>query len=112
MNVLTTRSRRLILSATTLATIAGVVALPLQASAGPSDEPWPEPPSCSNDTGTCTSIEDMLAYECYFEEDDAPISFCEDPFELLEGGQGPTLVTPRPGPEPTPLRLVAPTSRR
>ena len=40
------------------------------ASAAPSVEPWPEPPSCSNETGTCTSIEDQLAYECYFTEDD------------------------------------------
>jgi len=112
MNVLKTRTQRLILSAATVAAVAAAVAMPGHVSAGPSDEPWPEPPSCSNDTGTCTSIEDMLAYECYFEEDGAPISSCEDPFELLKGGQGATLVVPQPDPDPTPTRLAASAPRR
>ena len=63
---------------TTFAAFAGSIALPSMAHAA-SDEPWPEPPSCSNETGTCTSIEDMVAYECYFEIDNSPFHFCDDP---------------------------------
>jgi hypothetical protein len=54
----------------------------------------------------------MLAYECFFEEEGALISWCEDPFELRSGGRGPTLVAPRADPDPTPTRLLAPSSER
>ena len=58
------------------------------------DDPWPEPPSCSNETGTCSSMEDIVAYECYFENPDSPFNFCDDPLEELQMKGGPKLVAP------------------
>ncbi len=98
--------------ATTIAAVAAAT-LALTASVGlPSaahasiDEPWPEPPSCSNETGTCTSMEDLVAYECYFENPDSPFHFCDDPLEFSKGDIG--LVAPKSAPAPGKIVLPAP----
>lgn len=95
---------------TTFAAFAGSIALPSMAHAA-SDEPWPEPPSCSNETGTCTSIEDMVAYECYFEIDNSPFHFCDDPLAGIQVRKNPGLVAPQ-APAPAPAKLVLPTLKR
>ena len=59
------------------------------------DDPWPEPPSCSNETGTCSTMEDIVAYECYFENPDSPFHFCDDPIQELQMKDGPKLVAPQ-----------------
>ena len=88
MNALATTKTRL----TNLTLVAAAVAaLGLgalnagSASAAPTDGPWPEQPSCSNVTFDCTSIEDQLAYECFFVEDSEGIEWCETDLEdMLE----------------------------
>ncbi len=85
MTAIITRANNLI-TAAAAAAIALAFLMPGQASAGNTDGPWPEPPSCSNDTGTCTSIEDQLAYECFFENEDDLIKWCDDPIEELNPG--------------------------
>jgi hypothetical protein len=115
MTSLRTHATNFILATATVAAIGAALVMPGSAGAAPvpghnPGEPWPEPPSCSNETGTCTSIEDMLAYECYFENPDSPFSFCDDPFELLRQDKN-RLTTPLPDPDPAPLKLVAPSRR-
>lgn len=78
------RATSLIILGTAVTALAVALLTPGQASAYDPGAPWPEPPSCSNETFTCTSIEDMLAYECYFEIENSPFPFCKDPFELLQ----------------------------
>ena len=85
------------------------------ASAAPSDGPWPEPPSCSNETGTCTSIEDQLAYECFFVEDNEGIAWCETDLEDMleihfEPGRVNTFTVELPPPPPPPAKGL--TARR
>lgn len=79
MNSIKTRANNFIITAAATAAIGLAFLMPGQASASQTDGPWPEPPSCSNDTGSCTSLADQLAYECFFEESDFPIKWCEDP---------------------------------
>lgn len=100
-----------ILGAAAFAAIGAALVMPGQASAGNTDGPWPEPPSCSNETGTCTSIEDQLAYECFFESDDFLIKWCDDPMVEMRKDTN-VLVAPQGHPDPTPKGLVAPTARR
>jgi len=115
MTSIRTHATNFILATATVAAIGAALVMPGQASAAtPPDpaEPWPEPASCSNDTGTCTSIEDMLAIECYFDSMyENPFPFCDDPFELLRQDNN-RLTTPLPDPDPAPLKLVAPSGRR
>ena len=116
MTTIRTHATNLILAAATVVAIGAALLMPGQASAAipghnPGD-PWPEPPSCSNETLSCDPIEDWLAYECFFENSNSPFSFCENPMLEMQGGRGPTLVTPQPDPDPAPLKLVAPAGRR
>jgi hypothetical protein len=85
----------------------GAIAMVAPVPAADTDDPWPEPPSCSNDTGTCTSMEDMIAYECYMEEVHVG-NFCDDPFAELMERDTDSFVAPLPGPDPQPLGLKAP----
>lgn len=95
------------------AVLAGAVGGAGLAHASTNDGPWPEPPSCSNETGACSSIEDIIAYDCYFEQDyESPFNFCDDPFEEFQMQKEPGLVAPVPGGDPAPARLVLPTVRR
>lgn len=100
-----------ILGAAAFAAMGAALVMPAQASAANTDGPWPEPPSCSNDTGSCTSLADQLAYECFFEEDGFLIKWCEDPFAKMERDPN-VLVSPQGHPDPAPKGLVAPTTRR
>jgi len=82
------------------------------ASAGDTDGPWPEPPSCDNNTGTCTSIEDTLAYECFFVEDTSGVVWCEtDLQDIMEmqrdPGQSFKFAQPTPPPPPAVRAFVA-----
>jgi hypothetical protein len=72
------RASNFIVGTAALGAIGAALIMPAAASAS-WDEPWPEPPSCSNDTGTCSTMEDIVAYECYFENPDSPFHFCDDP---------------------------------
>ena len=94
---------------TAFAAFAGSLGVPALAHAS-IDEPWPEPPSCSNETGTCSTMEDIVAYECYFENPDSPFHFCDDPLAELQMQKQPGLTTPKQSPEP-PVRL-APSLKR
>lgn len=76
--------------------------MPGHAGAARHDEPWPGPPSCSHQTGTCAPLEDLVAYNCYFELEESPFPFCDDPFELLTEDVS-RLVIPQPIPDPTPV---------
>jgi hypothetical protein len=105
MATLKTHLTNFILGVTALAAIGAALVMPGQVNAA-TDTPWPEPPSCSNETGTCSSIEDILAYECFFEEEDAPIKFCDDPFAELMVSETQSLAAPEPDAEPTPTRLA------
>lgn len=78
---------------TTFAAFAASLGAPAAAHAS-IDEPWPEPPSCSNETGTCSTMEDIVAYECYFENPDSPFHFCDDPIEELQMQKEPGLTAP------------------
>jgi hypothetical protein len=112
MTGLRTHATQFILSAAAVAAIRAALMMPRHVSAS-TDGPWPEPPSCDNNTGTCTSIVDMVAYDCYFEQDyESPFHFCDDPFEASTGDSGPKLVAPLGHPDPAPLKLVAPSGRR
>jgi hypothetical protein len=110
VNILKFRLASIALSAAAVATLATGAINATSALAAPSDEPWPEPPSCSNETGTCTSIEDQLAYECYFVEDDEGIEWCETDLEDMLDMQrdpGTYLKAELPAPPPPPVaRLV------
>jgi hypothetical protein len=90
------RANHFILRIALVAGIGAALALPGGASAAPKDGPWPEPPSCSNETGTCASMEDIVAYECYFEIENSPFHFCDDPFEELMERDTNSLSAPQP----------------
>jgi len=98
------------LGAANVAAIGAALVQPGQASAN-YDEPWPEPPSCSNVTGSCSSMEDLVAYECYFETDPSPFNFCDDPFAGLWEQDTNSFAAPHGEPDPTPTRVVAPATR-
>ena len=113
MTSLSNRATKIIIGAAALAAIAAALLVPGHASAADTDDPWPELPSCSNETGTCSSMEDIIAYECYMENEDVKVgNFCDDPLaELMKRGID-SFIAPQPGPDAEPLKLVAPTSRR
>lgn len=112
MKALTTHATNFVLAAAAVAAMAAALAMPGQAGAAPTDEPWPEQPSCSNETFTCTSMEDLVAYECYMESEDSPFNFCDDPFaELVERSTN-KFAAPQSDPDPTPARLAIPATRR
>ena len=54
MKTLTTHATNFILAAAAVSAMAAALAMPGAAGAVPTDEPWPEPPSCSNETFTCS----------------------------------------------------------
>ena len=93
MNTLTNIQTRL----TNLSLVAAAVAAlglgamnASPAGAVPTEEPWGEPPSCSNVTFDCTSIADQLAYECSF-IDTTGMTWCETELpDLLEMEVEPT----------------------
>jgi hypothetical protein len=98
MNGFKTYATNLVLGATAFAAIGAALVMPGAAHAAPQDEPWPEPPSCSNVTGTCASMEDIVAYECYFESGESPFNFCDDPFaELTTDTDSFAVAEPAPG---------------
>ena len=102
MNLMKFRLTHFALAAAVAAIGAGAVSAS-SAGAAPSDGPWPEPPSCSNETGTCTSIEDQLAYECFFVEDTSGVVWCETDLEdIMEFEVEPTRSTTFKVAEPTP----------
>lgn len=115
MNTLRLRATPAILAATTFAAaMAASIGAPGLAHAS-IDEPWPEPPSCSNETLTCDPIEDWIAYECFFENPDSPFEFCDNPLlEEMRSGTGKTLAAEVLGHDsgPTPTKVVAPIARR
>ncbi len=82
MTILKIRSNRFVMAAAATIAVGAAFLSPGFAKAN-TDGPWPEQPSCSNDTFTCTSIADQLAYECFFEESDFPIKWCDNPLEEL-----------------------------
>ena len=87
MTSLKLRLTHMALATATFATLgAGVITAGTAAADSPGNpgDPWPEPPSCSNVTGTCASMEDILAYECYFEDSNAPIKWCDNPLVELQ----------------------------
>ena len=110
MTALKIHAANLIVAAIAVAAIGAALMMAAPARAADTDDPWPEPPSCSNDTGTCTSMEDMIAYECYMSGEEVPVgNFCDDPFELMEAGRNTgSFTTPLPDPDPAPKKLVAP----
>ena len=64
--------------------------------------------SCDNNTGTCTSIADQLAYECFFTEDDWCETELPDIMEFQrDPGQSFKAELPAPPPPPVAKRLVA-----
>jgi len=112
MTTLKFRMTHFALAAAAVSAIGAGALTAVPASAGNTDGPWPEPPSCSNDTGTCTSIEDQLAYECFFEEDTDGMAWCETDLEdMLEMHREPVqsfkLVQPTPPPPPPFKAFVA-----
>jgi hypothetical protein len=108
MNALKIRLTNLSLVAAAVAAFGLGAMNTTSASAVPTDEPWPEPPSCSNETGTCTSIADQLAYECYFTEDDWCETELPDILEFeVEPSRDGTLTAGNPTPPPPARTLVA-----
>lgn len=112
MNTIRTHATNFIVTATAVAAIGFALLTPGFASAANPDGPWPEQPSCSNESGTCSSIEDILAYECFFEDPEAPITWCDDPFELLIPDTKGFAVEKTADPSPGATRVAQPAMRR
>ena len=112
MNTLSNMKTRLTNLSLVTAAVAALAMGAMNASpagAVPMDEPWGEPPTCSNVTFDCTSIADQLAYECSF-VDTSGMTWCETELpDLLEMEVEPTrenTLTTRPSTPPPPTAKV------